>query len=178
MTILKTERLKLRPVVKRDLDDVYKWAKNPNVGPKAGWKPHESKGESREIINALFLGKETVWAITLTDDDMLRGVIGLENDPKRTNPYARMLGYWLNEDDWGKGYMTEAAEEVLRYGFNELDIPIITSNCYDFNDASRNVIEKIGMIYEGTLRESDERFDKKIFDLRLYSLKKEEYMNR
>jgi putative acetyltransferase len=176
MTVLKTERLVLRAVVETDLDNIYKYAKNPNVGPRAGWPPHKDKSVSEEIMNTLFIGRDTVWAITLKDDDSFRGVVGLEDDPKRNNKHARMLGYWLNEDDWGKGYITEASREVLRYGFKDMNAPIITSNCYDFNEGSRNVIEKIGMKFEGILRQGEERFDGKVFDLCMYSYLKEEYL--
>lgn len=177
MAVLETERLILRPIVKSDLNLIFKYAQNPNIGPRAGWKPHESKGETKKIMKELFLDKDTIWAITLKGDDSFRGCVGLEDDPKRGNPHARMLGYWLNENDWGKGIMTEAAKEVVRYGFEVLNAPIITSNCYDFNTASRNIIEKLGMKFEGLLRQGEERFDRKIFDIRMYSLLREEYFN-
>lgn len=175
MAVLKTKRLIMRPIVKDDLDNIYKYAKNPNVGPRAGWKPHESKVESKDIMEQIFLGKKTIWAITVRGDDSLRGVVGLEPDPKRSNDDVKMIGYWLNEDDWGKGYMTEAAHAAIWYGFTELSIPMITANCYTFNEASRSIIEKLGMKYEGCLRKAEKRFDKKVFDLYLYSLTKEEY---
>lgn len=177
MTKLYTERLVLRPIIQSDLDLIFEYAKSPNIGPRAGWSPHKDKKETQQIMDTLFLGKDTVWAITLKNDVSFRGIAGLENDPKRANPHARMLGYWLNEDDWGKGYMTEAAREVVRYGFEELDAPIITCNCYPFNEASQNVIEKTGFRLEGILRQAEERFDGKVFDIRAYSLTREEYLD-
>ncbi len=176
MATLITERLILRPIVNSDLDLIFKYARNPNIGPKAGWSPHKDKQETKKIMNDLFLGKDSVWAITLIGDDSFRGVIGLENDPKRSNKHVRMLGYWLNEDDWGKGYMTEAATEVVRYGFEDLGLPLISSNCFSFNESSRNVIEKTGLKFEGILRQAEERFDGEVFDLRMYSLTGDEYL--
>jgi len=177
-TNLTTERLILRPVEKNDLRLINKYASNPNIGPHAGWKPHESKTETREIMDRLFLDMETVWAITLKDDPHFRGAISLENDPKRNNKNARMMGYWLNEEDWGKGYMTEAAMEVLRYAFEELDLPIVTCNCFTYNERSRHVIEKMGLKFEGIVRQAEERFDGEVLDLRMYSLTSEEYFGR
>ncbi len=175
--VLKTDRLVLRPVVQNDLDLIYEYAKKPDIGPKAGWPPHKNKEETQKIMDKLFLGKETIWAITLRGDDSFRGIVGLEDDPKRNNRSARMLGYWLNEADWGKGYMTEAASEVIKYGFEKLDVPIITSNCFTSNTASQNVIEKIGMNLEGILRQGEKRFDGRVLDLRMYSLTREEYLS-
>lgn len=176
MAILKTKRLILRPIVKGDLNLIFEYAKNPKIGPRAGWKPHESKSESKNIMNELFIGQKTIWAITIRGDDSFRGIVGLENDPKRSNSNVRMIGYWLNEGDWGKGYMTEAAKAVFWYGFTKLELPLITANCFTFNDGSRKILEKLGMKYEGCLRQAEERFDKKIFDLYFYSLTRDEYL--
>lgn len=175
MGTLSTERLILRPVKQDDLKLIYKYASNENIGPHCGWKPHENEKESQEIMDKLFLGKETTWAIALKDDGIFKGVISLEDDPKRNNKHARMIGYWINEADWGRGYMTEAAKEVLRYAMEDLNAPIVTSNCFTYNDRSRNVIEKTGLKFEGIMRQAEERYDGKVFDLRMYSITKEEY---
>ena len=58
-------------------------------------------------------------------------------DPKRENPQVRMLGYWLDESYWGKGYMTEAVQGVLNYGFEELRLSLITATCYPHNKLRR-----------------------------------------
>lgn len=177
MAVIETERLALRPIVKTDLNLIFEFASNPNIGPNAGWPPHKNKSETKKIMKKLFIDKETIWAITLKGDDSFRGCVGLEDDPKRNNSHARMIGYWLNEADWGKGIMTEAAKAVMDYGFRELKIPIITSNCFTFNERSRNIIEKLGMKFEGVLRQGEERFDRKIFDLNMYSLTLDEYLS-
>lgn len=64
--ILETERLILRSWRRKDAPALYAYAKNPNVGPNAGWKPHASVGESRQIITQLFQQNMT-WAITLKE---------------------------------------------------------------------------------------------------------------
>ena len=76
--------------------------------------------ESREILHGAFIGQEGIWAVTLKDTQQLIASIGIVPDPKRENPQVRMLGYWLDEPYWGKGYMSEAVQAVLNYGFNEL----------------------------------------------------------
>ena len=62
MQTISSERLILRPFTERDVDDLYRYAADPNVGPRAGWKPHESREESLEIIQT-FLRDDNVWAI-------------------------------------------------------------------------------------------------------------------
>ena len=57
--VLETERLILRPWTLEDLDDFYEYAKNPDVGPKAGWYPHKNKEESLEILNRFIDNKKT-----------------------------------------------------------------------------------------------------------------------
>ena len=64
MRDLETERLVLRMYREEDAEGLYEYAKNPNVGPRAGWKPHESAEESLEIIRDIFLPAES-WAIRL-----------------------------------------------------------------------------------------------------------------
>lgn len=64
--ILETERLILRPWVETDAEALYKYASDPEVGPRAGWPPHQSVEESREIINGIF-GGEGMWAVVLKE---------------------------------------------------------------------------------------------------------------
>ena len=60
MAVLRTKRLLLRPMVKGDLDDFYEYCSQPEVGPKAGWLPHQSKKESYKIMKKIFLNQESV----------------------------------------------------------------------------------------------------------------------
>lgn len=72
----------------------------------------------------------------------LIGSVGIIPDPKRENPQVRMLGYWLDESYWGKGYMTEAVQGVLNYGFEELRLSLITATCYPHNKRSQKVLKR------------------------------------
>lgn len=92
-----TERLTLRAWTETDAEDLFEYAKNPNVGPHGGWKPHESVEESIEIINSLFLEKYQSWAIVLKETGKVIGSIGYEEDPIRKIERCRELGYALAE---------------------------------------------------------------------------------
>ena len=98
---LETERLILRMWSKKDAPELYEYAKNPNVGPHAGWKPHASVHESRMIISQLFL-TNMCWAIVDKESGKVIGSIGLEEDKFRPDIKSKELGYSLAEDHWKK----------------------------------------------------------------------------
>ena len=152
---IETERLLLRPFRESDAEAFFECCQNPNIGNNAGWKPHGSLEESQEILRSVFISQSGIWAITLKEDGRLIGSVGIIPDPKRENPQARMLGYWLDESHWGKGYMTEAVQSVLDYGFNTLQLSLITANCYPHNERSQQVLKRHGFIYEGTLHQAE-----------------------
>ena len=85
-------------------------------------------------------------------------------DPKRDNPAARMLGYWLGRPYWGLGYMTEAAQAVRAYAFEEMGIQLLSAYYFSANTRSQRVLEKLGMRYEGRLRAGGRTWDGQICD--------------
>ena len=93
--ILETQRLVLRGWKKKDAADLYAYAKSPNVGPHAGWKPHADIRESRMIITQMFQQNMT-WAITIRGEDIPIGSIGFEPDAYRPHINSREMGYSMN----------------------------------------------------------------------------------
>ena len=93
MKTIETERLKLTPWTssKDDAEGLYAYAKDPDVGPNAGWKPHASVEESAEIIRELFLPNE-VWAIRDKENGKIIGSIGLEPDRRREDVASKEMG--------------------------------------------------------------------------------------
>lgn len=167
-----TERLILRTIKNTDAKDIYEYSKQENVGVNAGWKPHESIEETKEIMDMIFTGKEGVFGIVLKNTGKIIGSIGLIDDPKRENPKVKMLGYALSEDYWGIGIMTEAAKAIIKFGFNELNIDMISAYCYPHNKRSKAVLEKCGFIYEATLRKCELLYDGNLYDNECYYLEK------
>lgn len=161
---LYTNRLLLRPFREDDAEALYEYSKGPNVGPNAGWKPHESLTESADILRVAFLNQPSVWAIVRQTDGRLMGSCGMIHDPKRENEAVRMLGYAIGEDYWGCGYMTEAVGAVLRAGFCEMGLELISATCYPDNTRSRRVLEKCGFEYEGTLHRAEKLYNGQIKD--------------
>lgn len=174
MKTLETERLVLRGFREGDAVAVYGYATNPNVGPAAGWAPHRSLEESRRIVR-MFIQADNVWAIIDKARDRLVGSIGLQRDGKRSTDDARMLGYVLAEECWGKGFTTEAARRVVQYGFEEEGLALISAYHYPFNARSKRVIEKCGMSYEGTIRRASRLFSGEVYDDVCYSITRAEW---
>lgn len=158
MAVLETERVLLRPFEPSDAEEVYDYCKDPRVGPIAGWKPHESVEESRDIIRTVF-SAPNVFAVVDKDSMRVIGSAGfVAPSMKRTavEGGALEIGYALSPDHWGRGLMTEIVRELLRYGFEELGLDEIWATHYQENDRSRRVIEKSGFLYAFTEKLSDE----------------------
>lgn len=153
--ILETERLILRRWEDTDAESLYEYAKDPDVGPIAGWAPHKNVAESLNIIKNVLNGSEC-YAICERGNNKAIGSIEL-----RLNGCTDMtdkddeceLGYWLGKPFWGRGYMPEAATELLRHGFETLGMNIIWCGYYDGNNKSKRVQEKLGFSYHHTCEE-------------------------
>lgn len=172
--VLETERLILRAWTIDDVDDLYAYAKNPKIGPKAGWPPHASRDVSEQIVTD-WLDSTEVWAIEEKASGKVIGSIGLHTDSKNRNPRAKMIGYVLREESWGQGYMPEAVRRMTQFAFEELCMDVISIRHYEFNKQSRRVIEKCGYHYEGTLRRAVSLYDGSVHDSVEWSMLREEY---
>jgi len=175
MKTLQTARLTLRSWSESDLDDFYAYAKNPNIGPNAGWPPHPDKTHSLAILRS-FMERDEVWAIVDNASRAVIGSLGLHEDDKRRNAKAKSIGYVLAEEYWGRGLMVEAVKRVLQHAFEELGVDIVSVYHYPFNVRSRRVIEKCGFRYEGTLRRAFAIYDGSVYDDVCYSITREEYL--
>ncbi len=173
---LETGRLYLRMWERSDAPQFFAYASNPNVGPQAGWKPHESVAESRKIIEAVFR-KKHAWAIIEKSTGRLIGSVGFSEDRFRPGVRSLELGYSLAEEYWGMGLMTEAVKSVITYGFEYIGLDIMMVRTGEENMASRRVIEKCGFRYEGTLRRIYKIYDGTIKPVRCYTMLREEYDN-
>lgn len=153
--ILHTERLLLRPWTKEDAESLYKYAKEPEIGIPAGWPPHKSVEESLDVIKNVFTGKEC-YAICEKENKEAIGAVELKlnGHTDMTERYDECeLGYWLGKPFWGRGYMPEAAMELIRHGFEDLGMTTIWCGYYEGNNKSKRVQEKIGFKYHHTCNE-------------------------
>lgn len=151
MTI-ETERLLLRPWEDGDAADLYALAKDPRVGPAAGWPVHTSEKNSLEIIRAV-LSDPFTFAVTVKGEGRAVGSIGAFPPRGCGGSDELEIGYWLGVPYWGRGYMPEAVKRLMRLCFEDLDCRRVWCRHFAGNDKSRRVIEKCGFRRE-FLRES------------------------
>lgn len=146
---IETERLILRAFEQSDLDDFFEYASVEGVGERAGWKHHESKEESQQILSS-FINQDNTFAIVLKENRKVIGSLGvkeygLEETLTEFFEYkGREIGYVLSKKYWGKGMMTEAVKATINYLFNELNLDFLICMYYDFNNQSKRVQEKCG----------------------------------
>lgn len=147
--MIETERLILRPWQEQDAEALYTYASDPEVGPPAGWPPHTSVDNSREIIKNV-LSKPETYAVCLKDGTPI-GSIGLHLNGS-TDMTDRddecELGYWIGKLYWGQGLIPEASRALLRYAFEELGMRAVWCGYYDGNEKSRKVQTKLGFVYQ------------------------------
>ena len=146
---LETKRLILRPWREDDAEALYEYAKDPHVGLPAGWPPHTSVENSREIIRSVLSAPQT-YAVCLRSDGKPIGSIGLHRNDLAEKDDEYELGYWVGKPFWGQGLIPEAAGELLRYAFEELRMNRIWCGYYDGNVKSRRVQDKLGFVYHHT----------------------------
>ena len=150
--VLETSRLILRPWKETDAEILYQYAKNPLVGPAAGWPIHTSVENSRQIIRDVLTADET-YAVTLKGEGKAIGCIGLMIGDKSSLGIGEdeaEIGYWIGEPYWGQGLIPEAARELVKYAFDELNLTALWCGYFDGNDKSKRVQEKCGFRFHHT----------------------------
>jgi ribosomal-protein-alanine N-acetyltransferase len=173
---LLTYRLTLRPFSLSDASRVQELAGEWEVVQTTLNLPYPYENGMAEQwisthLQAFEIGQGVTFAIELRIESLLIGAIGLSTN--KVHQWAE-LGYWIGKPYWNQGYCTEAAKEVLRYGFEELKLNRIQARHMAKNAASGRVMEKIGMRLEGTLRQSFRRFG--VFeDAVMHSILRKEY---
>ena len=149
---LETKRLILRPWRESDAGCLFEYAKDPRVGPIAGWPPHQNVKESLQIIQTVFSAPET-YAIVLKETGLPIGCIALKmgeaTDMTRRDDECE-LGYWLGVPYWGQGLMTEATKTLVRRAFDDCGMQRIWCGYYDGNTRSKRVQDKCGFVFQTT----------------------------
>lgn len=147
-----TERLILRPWKASDAESLFKYAKDPKVGPIAGWPVHTSVENSLDIIRNVLSVDET-YAVCLKDDNRAIGSVGLI-PPMQSHTKSAAdeieIGYWLGVPFWGNGYIPEAVKRLQQYAFEDLGCNAMWCGYYDGNEKSKRCQEKCGFIYHHT----------------------------
>ncbi len=150
--ILQTKRLILRPWEESDAEDLYLYAKDPAVGPAAGWPAHTSVENSLSVIRSVLSMPETYAVVPKNVGHAVGSVgimcgkasnIGIPDDEGE-------IGYWIGVPFWGQGLIPEAVNELIRHSFEELKLTKLWCGYFDGNEKSKRVQEKCGFIYKYT----------------------------
>ncbi len=175
--VLQTRRLTLRRMLKSDYKDMYEYASQPQVSRYLLWNPHDCEAYTYKYLQYIQSryrqGEFFDWAVVVKEEMLDRGT---DAAPRRgffppavasrkmigTCGFTRFqeehrcgeIGYVLNPAYWGMELAPEAVSAVLRFGFCELRLNRIEAKYMADNHASRRVMEKVGMTFEGIQRES------------------------
>ncbi|HHZ13984.1 MAG TPA: GNAT family N-acetyltransferase [Clostridiales bacterium] len=144
---IESTRLILRPFSIKDVEDVFLYASDEIVTKYLTWPPHTDISQTKKIVKEFFMDKPGVFAIELKSERKCIGCIELRI---YTEHDKASFGYVLNRKYWNKGYMTEALKRIIDFAFSKLGLNRIEATHYVGNEGSGRVMQKCGMIYEGT----------------------------
>jgi ribosomal-protein-alanine N-acetyltransferase len=176
--LIESERVCLREFRLSDLDDSLAVVGDPRVTQYLSFDT-KTREEQEALLSAQLERArqsprlEYYLAAAETGSGRLVGFVRLGLGAHR----SAKLGYAVRFDRWGRGYATEAAGALLRFGFSNLGLHRVTAACGPDNGASIRVLEKLGCTYEGRMR--DHVFTNGAWrDSLLYSLLEKEYRAR
>jgi [ribosomal protein S5]-alanine N-acetyltransferase len=154
---LETTRLVLREISLDDVDAIHAYAANPDVVQYMVWGPNSFEQTRKFCAERVANRKDPnrtsyELAINVKPGSVAVGALGLR--VKSVENREGELGYVLHPVYWGKGYMTEAAQRMLDFGFDELKLHRISAFAAPENAPSLRVLTRLGMTYEGTLRQN------------------------
>jgi RimJ/RimL family protein N-acetyltransferase len=144
--MMETERLILRQWRESDAEALFKYASDPDVGPRAGWPPHKSVEESLQIIRTVF-NTPTMWAVELKETGEAIGCVGYlpASVSNLQIPDDQCeVGYWIGKPYWGRGICTEALRLVIDYCFKVKHFTVLWGDYFPNNPASGRVMMKCG----------------------------------
>lgn len=176
---IETKRLKLRKTEKRDLQDIYELYANEEVVKHTPMDAFITREDAwQEVIWHWEIYTQQIGLRWLIEDKESGKVIGSCGYLNYLKEHSRIeIGYDLAPSFWGRGIMSEAAEAVLDFGFNGLNVNRIVAKVEPRNKASIRLLSRLGFMEESRLRENV--FEKETFsDLYLYSLLRSDYMDR
>lgn len=174
---LETERLILRRATIEDAEFMYQnWASDDRVTEYLTWPTHSSVDISKMVIESWIQEYENPdsynWIVELKETGEPIGSLGIAHIDEKVD--AGELGWCIGYNWWGKGIMPEAAHAVVKYLFEEVDMKRICACHNTENPKSGRAMQKLGMVYEGTLRKAG-KDNRGIADLAVYSILKEEF---
>ena len=174
---MRTDRLVIREYRRGDIDDFLRVVRQPEIykttyGIPRNYTRLQAIQWMKYLKNSSRQMKSYEFGMFLRDSGAYLGNVGLINVSMVHNHAD--ISYYIDTQQRNKGYTTEAAKEMLRIGFDYFGFEKISGLCMSINLASRRVMEKIGMKFEGTMR-SDLLKDGIYYDVDRLSILRTEY---
>ncbi|RKD69549.1 ribosomal-protein-alanine N-acetyltransferase [Sinobaca qinghaiensis] len=175
--VLETDRLLLRKIILTDVDDIFEFSSDPEVAYHMTWEANRSRQETltnflKPVIKGYDSGSSAEWAVVHKESGKVIGTCSLID--WSNEHHKAEIAYVLNRQYWGSGFTTEAGNEVIKYGFNTLQLNRMEGRCDIDNPGSEKVMLKLGMQYEGLLRKNE--FIKGTFrDTKIFSLLNDDF---
>ena len=179
LPVLETDRLILRKVRRSDADDLFAYARDPEVSRHVLWTAHQSKADSRYFLSQLRRQYRMGWPPTFGIEEKATGrLVGTIGFMQVSSEHAcAEVGYSPSRDCWNRGLMTEALDAVLRYAFTTLALNRVEAMHETDNPASGRVMEKNGMRPEGVFR--SRIYNKTHYsDVRVWAILREDWLLR
>ncbi|WP_127591334.1 GNAT family N-acetyltransferase [Paenibacillus lautus] len=175
---LETERTILRKLRSEDEQDIFHYGSDDDVSRYTAWPTHRTMEDTRNYLNKVLQKYEqhavAPWGIV---DKETGKIIGTSGFMAWNVHHAKAeLGYALSKDYWNLGYMTEVIRTIISFGFDRMKLVRIEASCLPLNIGSARVMEKVGMTYEGLIRQTI-LVKGKHEDLKLYSIVLDDYRN-
>ncbi|WP_206424290.1 GNAT family N-acetyltransferase [Cohnella candidum] len=176
--IFETNRLYLRKLASSDAEQFYSFASDPLMTEHVRWDYHRSIEDTFALLNSIeqkFKARQSFnWGIV---DKPLGNLIGRvclfgfdeENDMAE-------IGFALSREFWNRGIASEASKALIEYGFEEMGLNRIEARCNVANLGSEKVMQKIGMKFEGVLR-NQIKMKNEYKSQKLYSILRQEYFD-
>ncbi|MCR6110538.1 GNAT family N-acetyltransferase [Bacillus sp. A301a_S52] len=174
--LLETKRLLLRNIINEDAKNILHYMSDEDVMQYYGLAPFKSLNDALDEISwyQTLLNKKTGirWGITLKEKGIIIGSCGFHNIVLQHS--RAEIGFELSKEMWGKGIAHEAVEAIINYGFNQMDFQRIEALIEPPNLSSQRLVEKLGFMREGLLRNYEFTCGK-FYDLYMYSLLKQDF---
>lgn len=176
---LETKRLIMRKLCKDDVEDMFEYTSNQDVTKYLSWEAHTEISQARHYIESVISEYDSLysytWAIELKEIKKFIGIVRIF-DVSYSNKRGE-LSYILNPNFQGKGFIMEAITSVIDLCFNKVELNRIQARCTTDNFSSERVMQKLGMKYEGTLKEY--WINKGVpTDAKIYALSEKNYLNK
>lgn len=166
---------KLRPFRKGDEQQLSTIANNYNI-----WRnlrdefPHPYTLETAKAWIDICINTPEVPRFAIEIDGLIWGGIGFKALEGKNYEHTLEVGYWLAEEKWGNGIISEALSVVLDYAFNSLKLERIFAASFEYNPASARLLRKSGFVQEGVARRAVKK-EGKYYDEIHFGLLKEEF---